>query len=95
LGGICCKCGSSVGLQFHLKVGDGRAHHLMSSRDRTYFYLRESVAGNLELHCQRCHGAATTAKVRFVRNQRLFQSIGRVPASAPSAGCSTPQIRSE
>jgi hypothetical protein len=92
LGGHCARCPSTCNLQFHLKVGDGSAHHAMSSRDRTYFYVNAYQAGNLELVCPDCHLALTLAQGRARRVARLLQSIAGVSKVAAATGCSTPQI---
>ena len=93
LGGHCSRCAATVGLEFHLKSGNGAAHHAMSSRDRTYFYCHAFQLGNLELVCATCHLAITLAQSRARRVERLFQSIAGVSAVAAATGCSTPQIR--
>ena len=70
LGGKCDRCGATENLEFHLAVGDGAAHHLMSSRDRVYFYAKEVARRNCCLLCADCHRRVTVARARFRLHQR-------------------------
>jgi len=95
LGGRCRKCGATDHLEFHLKVGDGAKHHLMSAKDRVYFYVQQFVAGNLDLLCGGCHGLLTVAQSRARRLERLYSGSRGVSSVAATTGTSTPHTRLE
>lgn len=87
LGGVCAVCGVKDGLQFHLVVGAGREHHLMSGKDRAHFYLHELNRKNLRLLCARCHSANTVGanRARYLR-ESAYRRPGR-PSAATGGFC--------
>lgn len=85
LGGSCQLCGRTEHLEFHLLSGDGAAHHLMSSRDRVYFYSAEAARGNLRLVCRDCHRRLSAAQNALRRAARFGYSMEGVPSSPAAA----------
>ena len=76
LGGCCCVCGATVGLQFDLIVSDGGRHHGLSYPDRMLEYLRQHLAENLQLMCGPCHRIKTLRDVRQRRSEALSSKSG-------------------
>jgi len=79
LGGRCAFCGTTLDLQFDLKVGDGAEHHGMSSHDRALFYIKEFNRGNLQLLCG-LHNREKWQKEERERKARAL-CASRVPSA--------------
>src|SRR5438477_5602142 len=54
-GGVCQACKGTERLQFHSKDQAGWIAHRSGRTGRICFYLREFLAGRLQLLCQKCH----------------------------------------
>ncbi len=55
LGSRCAWCSRSDELEFDCIAPAGATHHGMSKCDRVRFYVKQYIAGNVQLLCRSCH----------------------------------------
>lgn len=75
LGAHCNWCSRTDDLEFDCIAPRGREHHGKSQCDRMRFYVREFIAGNLQLLCRTCHNRKSIFDTKKALSEQPLEII--------------------